>query len=84
MTAHESAEEVESGEELVDGCLWVESELPKGSAVEVGLDVSTKVLLDSIVHDGNAVSGEEVGRDVAGAREVGGVVPETGNIVVLY
>jgi hypothetical protein len=83
LTAHESAEEVESGEELVDGCLLVESELPKGSAVEVGLDVSAKVLLNSIVYNGNAVGGEEVRRDVAGAREVGGVVPETGNIVVL-
>jgi hypothetical protein len=47
------------------------------------LDSSSKVLLDSIVYDGNAVSGKKVSRDVAGAREVGGVVPETGNIVVL-
>ena len=83
MTAHETAEEVESGEELVDGCVLIESELPQSSAVEVGLDVSAKVLLDSVVYDGDAVCGEEVSRDVASAREVGSVVSETGNIVVL-
>lgn len=84
LAAHETTEEIEIGKELVDGCIRRESILPKGLAVEVGLDVSAKVLLDSVVHDGNAICGEKVGRNVAGAREVGGVVSETRNIVVLY
>ena len=83
LTAHETTEEVQSSEKLVDGCVLRESILPKCLAVEVGLDVSAKVLLDSVVDDGDAVCGEEVSRDVASAREVGGVVSETGNIVVL-
>jgi hypothetical protein len=83
LTAHETTEQVQSSEELVDGRVLRESIFPKCLAVEVGLDVSAKVLLDSVVDDGDAVCGEEVSRDVASAREVGGVVSETGNIVVL-
>ena len=79
-----TTEEVQSSKELVDGCILVESKLPQCSTVEVGLDVSTQVLLDTIVYNGNAVCSEEVSSDVAGARKVSGVVSETGNIVVLY
>lgn len=78
-----ATEEVQSSKEFVDGRVFGEPELPKGSAVEVGLDVSTKVLLDAIVYNGDAICGEEVSCDIAGARKVGGVVSETGDIVVL-
>ncbi len=78
------AERVEGGDVLVEGREDVEACFPEGLAVREGVRAAAEVLFLALVNDGDAVGHKDVGGDVLGKGEVGGVVCEAWHVLVLW
>lgn len=84
LAAHEAAEEVQFGEELVKNSVLVVSCIPECCTVVVRLDIARQMLFLAIQDDGNAVCKEHVGADVFCTTDILSVIPKTGNVMVLF